>query len=120
MKTYKVLTIRQPWAELIIMGIKPIENRSWKTEHRGPLLIHAGQAYEGTPDIEHKYGIDPDALDYGAIIGRVDLIDIVTEHASEFFVGPYGWVLRNPRRMSPIPARGQQRLFNAKLTPRYI
>jgi hypothetical protein len=36
------LSIRQPWAWLIVQGHKPIENRTWPTTYRGPLLIHAG------------------------------------------------------------------------------
>jgi hypothetical protein len=35
------LSIRQPWATYVVYGIKPIENRSWTTDYRGPLLIHA-------------------------------------------------------------------------------
>ena len=38
----RAITIRQPWAELIVRGDKDVENRSWRTRHRGPLLIHAG------------------------------------------------------------------------------
>lgn len=40
----KALTIRQPWASLIAHGVKTIETRSWSTEYRGPLAIHAGRA----------------------------------------------------------------------------
>lgn len=40
----KALTIRQPWASLIAHGVKTIETRSWSTEYRGPLAIHAGKA----------------------------------------------------------------------------
>ena len=38
----KALTIRQPWAALIVQGIKTIETRGWNTNYRGPLAIHAG------------------------------------------------------------------------------
>jgi len=38
---YRVLTLTQPWATLIAIGSKRIETRSWRTDHRGPLLIHA-------------------------------------------------------------------------------
>lgn len=38
----KALTIRQPWATLIALGVKTIETRSWRTNYRGPLAIHAG------------------------------------------------------------------------------
>lgn len=41
MADMKVLSIRQPWATLICLGVKPIENRTWQTKHRGALAIHA-------------------------------------------------------------------------------
>jgi hypothetical protein len=115
MKNYKVLTIRQPWAHLIVAGIKPVENRVWRTDYRGPILIHAAQIYDGTPDLEREFDIDPARLDYGAVIGIAQLTDIVTEHPSQFFVGPYGWVLEDAQPVKPVPLRGQQRLFNAQL-----
>jgi hypothetical protein len=115
MKNYKVLTVKQPWAFLIVMGIKPVENRDWQTTHRGLLLIHAGQSYDPQPDLEREFGIDPKRLTYGAVIGSVELTDIVTDHPSRFFVGRYGWVLQNARPIDPVPLRGQLRIFNAKL-----
>lgn len=38
----KVLTLKQPWASLVANGYKEFEFRSWKTNYRGYLLIHAG------------------------------------------------------------------------------
>ena len=40
----KALTIKEPWATLIIDGYKKYEFRSWKTNYRGKLLIHAGMS----------------------------------------------------------------------------
>ncbi len=45
-KTAKALSVRQPWAMLICAGFKDIENRNWKTNHRGALYIHAGKAFD--------------------------------------------------------------------------
>jgi len=45
----------------------------------------------------------------------VDLVDIVTEHSSPIFVGPYGWVLTKPKRIKPIPLRGKVGLFDVQL-----
>ena len=42
----KVLTIKQPWATLIMQGDKRFEFRSWQTKYRGDLLIHAGKGIE--------------------------------------------------------------------------
>jgi hypothetical protein len=45
----KALTIRQPWAYAILRLGKDVENRSWRTHYRGPLLIHAAARPEGNP-----------------------------------------------------------------------
>lgn len=45
----KALTIRQPWAHAIFHLGKDVENRSWRTRYRGPLLIHAGAHRERNP-----------------------------------------------------------------------
>lgn len=37
------LSIRQPWAWLIINGGKDIENRDWPTKFRSRILVHAGK-----------------------------------------------------------------------------
>ncbi len=37
------LSVRQPWADLIVNGVKDVENRPWSTGFRGPVLIHAGK-----------------------------------------------------------------------------
>ena len=66
----KALTIKQPWASLIIYGDKDVENRSWPTSYRGPLLIHAGKGYDVNGD---QYIDAPIPLEAGGIIGQVDL-----------------------------------------------
>jgi hypothetical protein len=51
----KELSIRQPWAWLIIAGHKDVENRSWTTTYRGPLLIHAARRPDDVmADIENR------------------------------------------------------------------
>ena len=44
--TMRVLTIWEPWASLIALGVKRVENRGWSTAYRGPLLIHAGKRWK--------------------------------------------------------------------------
>jgi ASCH domain-containing protein len=39
----KIISIRQPWASLIVSGAKDVENRTWPTRYRGPVLVHASQ-----------------------------------------------------------------------------
>lgn len=86
MKKVKVITLKQPWAYLYAIGAKKNETRSWKTEFRGELFIHAS-AKINFSDLElcresphfKKYIPDPSSgiLVQGAIIGKVNLTDIV-------------------------------------------
>lgn len=62
----KALTICQPYAELIARGDKPIENRTWPTHYRGPLLIHAGKSRAWLDgDEDRVYQIDVAAIPFG-------------------------------------------------------
>lgn len=112
----KALTIKQPWAQLIVRGLKPVENRTWSTNYRGPLLIHAAATDDRTPlrSIERQYGVSirRDLLHRGVIVAVVELVDIVTDHPSPFFQGPYGWVLRNIRPLPSMPMRGQMSIYD--------
>ena len=116
------LTIRQPWAWLIVHGYKDVENRGWYTPHRGRLWIHAGKA---TPDPQHFrwlaeefpaiYNILPpsSALPLGALVGHAELVTCATTHASEWYrPGHFAWVLRDPVVLARvIPMAGRQGLF---------
>lgn len=112
------LTVRQPYAWLIVMGIKPIENRTWSTQYRGPLLIHAAiKPHDDSIEaIERRYRvkIDRAALRFGGIIGRVELVDVVEYHRSRWFTGPLGWVLKAPCVLPFRRMRGAQGLFEAR------
>jgi len=89
----KVISLLQPWATLVVIGAKKIETRSWNTNYRGPLLIHASQKWSGEQNriacsppfyahllaagfiggrSAHKCG-----LPLGAIIGQVDVANTV-------------------------------------------
>ncbi len=85
----KCLSIRQPWAWLSLAGYKDVENRTWRTHYRGHLLIHAGLKYDFTafdPEDRAYYGVHPEQLkmrgQFGAIIGRVTLVDCVRDYHS--------------------------------------
>lgn len=117
----KALSIKQPWAFLIIHGFtehephqitihqKNIENRNWKTKFRGRFLVHASKQVDRVA--MRKFidkGLNPDDLRRGEIIGSVDLIDVVTESDSHWFDGPIGFVLKDPIAFNdPIPWKGQ-------------
>lgn len=86
----KALTIIQPWATLIASGHKMNETRSWKTNYRGEVLIHAGKnpkdytsgCYIDDPDGRHfqEAGITPnnfEDLPRGSIIGKATLVNCI-------------------------------------------
>lgn len=86
----KAISLLQPWASLVVMGAKKIETRSWNTKYRGELLIHAsaGKTKEGrnlakyNSDFYDALKTEYDVfglydLPFGAIIGKVNLIDTV-------------------------------------------
>lgn len=115
----KCLTIKQPWADLIINGYKDIENRSFRFNYEGPLSIHAGKSFDhrGYQFIWDRFKdiyLGPkDHYLTGHIIGQVEVVDVVSEHESPWFFGDYGYVLENPIKFKkPIPWRGQLGFFN--------
>src|SRR6202161_3174427 len=114
----RALSIRQPWAWAIVEGLKPVENRSWPTNYRGPLLIHAGlrEDHLGWLALD-RMGIDfPDDVQTGGIIGGVDLVDCVRGYDSPWAIdGCWHWVLDAARSLPFRPMRGQLGIFNADL-----
>jgi ASCH domain len=116
MDVMKVIAVRQPWAHLIVIGVKPVENRTWTIRYRGPLAILASRQRARQPIelIEERFGITiPRNLPVGGIVGIVDLVDVVTRHPSPFFSGPYGFVLANARPVPLIPMNGQLNIWDA-------
>jgi hypothetical protein len=125
----RVLSIQQPFASLIIVGKKPVENRSWKTPYRGIVWIHAsnGLAFrqwsqQGFPP--EIIGDLPEAHDLprSSVLGSVELVEchgpddeIPGLSASDFarWVGDgWVWLLRNPKALAePIPCRGKLNLW---------
>lgn len=113
----KCISIRQPWAWLIVNGFKDVENRTRRTSHRGPVLIHASLTRESFPFayFYNTYGVNKlmrtDELHLGGIIGIAEIVDVVTESNSKWFHGPVGYVLANARPLPFTPYRGQLGLF---------
>jgi len=120
----RALTVRQPYAELILTGRKPIETRTWSTTHRGPLAIHA--AGQVDRDACRRLGYAPDLqaggrhyLPRGALVGHVDLVDVLPlERADEdaaccpWSPGRFAWILASPRRLeAPLPMPGKLGLW---------
>ena len=111
------LSIRQPWAWLIVEGYKDIENRSWPTRFRGKFLVHAGKRFdsEGYEWVRKKFRIampEPNEFERGGIVGVAEIVDCVTKHRSRWFAGEYGFVLRNARPLRFIPMLGKLGFFS--------
>ena len=122
----KVLTIKQPWAQLIIEGYKKYEFRSWKTKYRGKILIHAGMSLE--KDMLSRF--EEYNLDYtmGAIIGEAYIEDCIlvdekfnkelyninpTVYGRSNHVEKYAWKLVNIVKYDkPIEIKGKLGLWN--------
>ncbi len=113
----KAITLRQPWAWAVIFAGKDVENRSWYTHYRGPVAIHAGMGYAGDAPLPRGVRAPGRAdLEFGVILGVVDLVDVVEKSRSPWFGGPYGFVLANPRPLDkPIASRGRLGFWD--LTP---
>ena len=127
----KALTICQPYAELIARGDKWIENRTWYTPHRGPLLIHAGKSRKYMRDGDDERFPD---MAFGAVIAIASLVDCEHEANIEATValgephhlsrdrceeilghvhceGPYLWILSDIKRVVPVHVNGKQGLW---------
>lgn len=122
----KAISIKQPWASLIVEGIKPIENRAMLWKHRGPLAIHASKTFdvywpEWLCNLNHvQETINESRGLTGGIIGSVNMVDCVSTHSSEFFFGPFGYVLENPQKCELIPWKGKQGVMNIDLSLCYV
>jgi len=114
----KALSIKQPWAWAILHAGKDIENRTWKTDYRGRVLIHTGKKFdaigwEALKDATRFHHKVPDKSEFlfGGIVGSVEIVDVVENSPSPWFQGPYGFVLRNPVEYDFFPLRGQLGFF---------
>lgn len=115
----KALSVRQPWAELLISGRKPEENRSWWTRYRGPLILHASMTHDmdcGRWLIENDVVLE-EPVPHGVIIGLVQLVDCVHidkhKNPTKFAFGPWCWILAKPQRLQkPIRYMGKLGLFD--------
>lgn len=133
----KAISIRQPWASFILLCGKDIENREWSTRVRGRVLLHAGKgmthdehedgiffgigairkasATKGGPSrvvTLRELGFSFEDLPRGGIVGSVEIVDCVSVSASPWFVGKYGFVLRDPKPLPFIPFKGALGFFD--------
>jgi hypothetical protein len=123
------LSIRQPWAGLLVQGLKTIEIRRWSTDFRGPLLIHASS----TPDPRAEAwarltpGMATATEFYGGVIGEAVLVDCISyedparfsqdqaRHLNypDWFLPPllYGFVFAQPRLLPFFRFTGDVKFF---------
>ena len=113
----KALSVRPPWAWAIVHLGKDVENRTWMTRYRGPLLIHASRNWDQAGAARIKaIGGDFDEFQVyrsrGGVIGQVDLVDCVRNHRSPWAEpGLVHLVLANARPLPFFPCRGRLGLF---------
>ena len=123
------ITISQPWAWLISKGIKTVENRSWLSPAKGPILIHAGKGRQYVDD--DGSWLDEDWIDKlnvptwrdipkGAVVAVAEMFACLPLRAvertygpgspeREWAEGPYCFMLRNIRELpEPVSWRGGQ------------
>lgn len=117
----KVLTVHQPFAWLIVRGIKSWENRPWSTLMRGPLLIHASKSLKWWNEVgaqceDHLPSMVPANYTMGALVGAVNITDCVP--VGELDGEPWAWgpyCLRCEGAVEfaePIPWRGKEGFWN--------
>lgn len=123
----QALSVRQPWAWLIVNGFKDIENRSWATRVRGRVLIHAALAMTrdewlaavqfahfrcGVPKAALQAGCEFEQLERGGIVGYAEVVDCVAQSASKWFVGDHGFVLKDAAKSAFVSMRGRLGFFD--------
>lgn len=137
----KGLSFREPWATLAVLGLKPVDNRPWRTAFRGRIYIHASDAADYYPPPYSKEwllaNLDEEGRALflatpptrGAIIGEATLVDCIRQNqvplfpeyrsefqASTWFLGKFGLVLKDPNRYeTPIPYKGALKLFEVNI-----
>ena len=124
----KCLSIKQPYAELMVSGKKTIELRTWNTKFRGEFLIHAPKKID--KNACERNHIDANSIITGAIIGKATLYNVKyyenrnlfledrNKHLAgvEYSNNKYGFLVKNARRFKkPIVMPGKLGFFNVEL-----
>lgn len=123
----KALSMKQPVPELILQGKKTVELRNWNTQFRGEFFLHASlNELKG-------FDLDPRKLSHGALVGAVNLVNVIQFNSFEQFKSmqnkhlardpnwfkegkTFGFILENPYRLGkPIPMKGQLNFFETSL-----
>jgi len=126
----KAITLWEPWASLIAVGAKQYETRSWYTQYKGEIAIHAAKVEKFPPyevrAVMKEFGINPNELPYGKIVCIAEITECIEMDTAliaqqsireaavgDWAVGRYAWRLGNIRRLiTPIAATGSQGFWN--------
>ena len=124
----KCLSLKQPYAELLVTGKKIIELRTWNTKFRGEFLVHASKKVDKEACERNK--IDPDSLIIGAIIGKGYLYDVKLYDSEKSFIHDrkkhladiehfdhkYGFMIKDAQKFrKPIIISGKLGFFNVEI-----
>jgi hypothetical protein len=125
---FKCLSLKQPYAELLVSGMKTIEVRKWNTKFRGQFLVQASKNIDEKACKRLK--IDQAKLVTGAIVGEANLYDVRVYGSKNSFLNDknkhfassnydkpkYGFLVNQAKRFDiPIPIRGKLGFFNIGL-----
>ncbi len=123
----KALSVRQPWAWLILHGGKDVENRTWRANARGAILLHASSNmssadYERCRDFAVRLGVtvpEPAELERGGIVGAFRLAGVAKpgERASPWhFEECFGFQIEGATPLPFRPAKGRLYFFGVETT----
>lgn len=121
----KAISVIQPWSWALVHGYKDVENRNWKTQIRGKILVHAGIKFdhEGYEWIKRTFPDIPlpqkEDFFMGGIVGTVEITDCVDHLESLWFQGKYGFTLKNGQPMAPRICKGALMFFTPDYASRY-
>ena len=120
----KALSLKQPWAELVVSGRKTIEIRKWNTKFRGEFLVHASKNTD--KEREKEFGFQD--LQTGCIVGKATIVDVKKyatkgefekdsdKHFAKGWWNPkvYGFILTNAKRLRPKSLKGKLNFFEVE------
>ena len=126
----KVISIKEPFATLIKENIKNIETRSWKTNYRREIYIHASKVSDKTRTQELSDLTKNLKMNNGNIIAKATLVDCkymdqkfikeIKQNETEYLCGyyeegRYAWILKDIKKIKPIPAKGKLNIWNYEI-----
>lgn len=119
---FRCLAVQQPWAWALCAGVKTVENRTWTTRHRGPVVIVASAKKRLVNELRRAAGtrvLRTSVFAFGAAIGVVDLIDVQplrqALETDPWARGPFCWLVGNGRFFDePVPCKARLNLYAAE------